>query len=169
MPLLLMLVKLLLLFLIVTLKVNISHIYLCRQNAIFFNSVSISYYDSPHLWLAPHKFVATHFSRCNSSNLLTDQWACKILFRILKHQTMIKVCHKVPNHTRIKFLHSLQNLELFLGTCVSLHTLDCRKRGHVFYVIMDSSSRSRGRRRGEHSRGGEACLLVSSLPLLAPG
>ena len=85
-----------------------------------------------------------------------------ILFRILKHQTMIKVCHKVPNQTRIKFLHSLQNLELFLGTSVGLHTLDCRKRGHVFYVIMDPSSRSGGGREG---RGGiveeerHACLL----------
>ena len=92
-------------------------------------------------------------------NLLTDQWGRKILLRILKHQIMIKICHKVPDQTRIKLLHSPKSLELFLGNCVSLHTLGCRKRGHVFYVIMDPSSRSGGRGGGIVEEERHACLL----------
>ena len=145
MPLLLMLVKLLLLILIVSPKVNIcSNIYLCRRTpfSLFCFQVLLHKYDQ--LLIVP-----THFSRCHSSKSIDGSiWGRKILLRILKHQIMIKICHKVPDQTRIKLLHSPKNLELFLGNCVSLHTLGCRKRGHVFYVIMDPSSRSGGRREG---------------------
>ena len=140
MPLLLMFVKLLLLIPIVSLKVNIlSNIYLCRQNAIF-------------LILLPGLITLFH----------TD---CTRLYQHISRasipQPMIKVCQKVPDQTRIKFLYSSQNLELFLGTCVGLHTLDCRKRGHVFYVIMDPSSRSGGggREGGIVEEERHACLL----------
>ena len=146
MPLLLMLVKLLLLILIVSPKVNIcSNIYLCRRTpfSLFCFQVLLHKYDQLPFALYQH------ISRdAIPLNLLTDQWGRKILLRILKHQIMIKICHKVPDQTRIKLLHSPKSLELFLGNCVSLHTLDCRKRGHVFYVIMDPSSRSGGREGG---------------------
>ena len=171
MPLLLMLVDLLPLMLIVSLKVNIFsnvHISLSAERN-FFHSTPNFITILQTCDQLPIKLYQRISRAAIPQNLLTDQWARKILLRILKHQIMIKVCHKVPDLTRIKFLYSSQNLGPFLGTCVGLHTLDCRKRGHVFYVIMDPSSRSGGGRGGGHSRGGEACLLVTSLPPLPPG